>query len=205
MGFLRDIFGPSKDEIWQQVANEIGGKFEDKGWFEKDVLRFKSGQWEITLDTFTRSSGNNNHSTYTRMRVPFVNRDGLRFEIYEEGIFSSIGKYFGMQDIVVNDRFFDDKYIIKGNQPERVRLLLQDENLQELINIQNDIQFSVKDDEGWFGASFPEGVDELYFECYGVMKDVDELKYLFELFSATLERLVEIDSAYETNPRIRLN
>jgi len=204
MGFLRSVFGPSKDEIWQQVANEIGGNFEDKGWFGKEVLRFKSGQWEISLDTFTRSSGNNNHSTYTRMRAPFVNRDGLRFEIYQEGFFSTIGKYFGMQEIVVNDRFFDEKYIIKGNHSGQVKLLLQDENLKELINLQDDIQFSVKDDEGWFAKTFPEGVDELYFECRGVMKDVHQLKYLFELFSATLERLVEIDSAYDTDPQFKL-
>ena len=48
-------------------------------------------------------------------------------------------------------------------------------------------------------------VDELYFESEQEIKDVDQLKCLFELFSATLMRLVEIDSAFETDPMIRLN
>ena len=203
MGFLRDIFGPSKDEIWQQVANEIGGDFKNGGFLGKDVLRFTNGQWEITLDTFSRSHGKH-RSTYTRMRAPFVNKDGLRFELYEEGLFSSLGKFFGSQDIEIKDLHFDNRFIIKGKNTSQLKYFLEDENLKRLIKAQDSIHFSVKDDEGWFGTSFPDGVDELYFECHGVMKDEQQLKMLFELFSAALERLVEIDSAYETDPGIKL-
>ena len=35
---------------------------------------------------------------------------------------------------------------------------------------QKDIDFSVKDDEGWFGPKFPEGTDELAFVVAGVIK-----------------------------------
>jgi len=31
----------------------------------------------------------------------------------------------------------------------------------------------VKDDEGWFGRSFPEGVDELYFQVPGVINSME--------------------------------
>ena len=37
----------------------------------------------------------------------------------------------------------------------------------------------MKDDEGWFSTSFPEGVDELYFQVVGVIKDVEQLKSLY--------------------------
>ena len=66
------------------------------------------------------------------------------------------------------------------------------------------ISFAVKDDEGWFGADFPQGVDELYFQCHGVLKDEDRLKDLFDMFSVTLERLVQIDSAYQNDPKVVL-
>ena len=62
----------------------------------------------------------------------------------------------------------------------------------------------IRDDQGWFNESFPEGVDELYFECSGVVKDEARIKNLFELFSLTLERLVQLDSAYENDPKVRL-
>ena len=203
MGFLRNVFGPSKDEIWQQVADEMGGKFTDGGFLGKDVLRFQSGEWEITLDTFTKNHGKSS-TTYTRMRAPFLNKNNFRFKIYHEGFFSSIGKFFGMQDVEIKDLIFDNRFIIKGNDENKVRLLLQDKKLRSLINIQSDILFEVKDDNGWFGHSFPDGVDEVYFERMYVMKNIDELKKLFELFSLTLERLVEMDTAYKSNPQIRL-
>tara|TARA_B100000809_G_scaffold67681_1_gene64737 strand:- start:6421 stop:7035 length:615 start_codon:yes stop_codon:yes gene_type:complete len=204
MGFLRDIFGPSKDEIWQQVANEIGGQFENGGIFGKDALRFQSGQWELTLDTYTVSHGDS-RSTYTRMRAPFVNQDNIRFKIYEEGIFAAIGKVFGMKDIEIGHSFFDKKFIVKSNSEDKIKKLLQDKKLKQLINYQNDILFSVRGDDGWFGKSFPEGVDELYFECAWVMKDLEDIKKLFELFTHTLELLVELDSAYAANSRIKLS
>ena len=51
---------------------------------------------------------------------------------------------------------------------------------------------------------FPDGVDELYFECAGVIKETEILKDLFELFCLILERLVQIDSAYEDDPNVKL-
>ena len=63
---------------------------------------------------------------------------------------------------------------------------------------------NVKDDEGWFGAKFPEGVDELYFAVAGVIADVTRLKLLYELFAETLDRLCAIGSAYERDPGVAL-
>ena len=203
MGFLRSIFGPSKDEIWTQIARDIGGQYEDGGFFGRDILRYRSGEWEISLDTYTVSTGKSS-TTYTRMRAPFANKDGLYFKIYREGFFSSIGKFFGMQDIQIGDTYFDEGFVIKGNNEEKIRLLLNDPKLKELIQAQPDISFQIRDDEGWFGSHFPEGVDELYFQCYGVLKDEKLLKNLFDVFSVALERLVRIDSAYENDPQVRL-
>lgn len=204
MGILRSIFGPSKSEIWSQIARDIDGHFEEGGFFSKDVLRYQSGEWEITLDTFTRSSGNNNSTTYTRMRAPFVNKDSFDFEIYREGLFSPLGRLLGMQDIIIGDSYFDDSFVIKSNSQEKIKRLLHDEKLKDSIHNQPDIHFTIKDDEGWFGQHFPEGVDELYFECRWVLKNERLIKSLFDLFSITLERLVQIDSAYEDDPHVRL-
>lgn len=64
--------------------------------------------------------------------------------------------------------------------------------------------FEIRDDEGWFGSTFPEGVDELYFQCVGVIRETELLKSLFALFALTLMRLVQIDSAYEDDPQVEL-
>lgn len=208
MGFLKSLFGPSKAEIWSQVAQEIGGQFDEGGFFGKDALRYQHGEWEIVLDTYTRSSGTGNNrstTTYTRMRAPFVNKDGFYFEIYREGIFSALGRIFGLQDIIIGDPMFDDQFVIKSNSEEKVRWLFDDQGLKNLIHQVPQIHLTVRDDEGWFGERFPQGTDELYFSCAGTIRDVELLKTLFELFAATLNRLVAIDSAYEHDPQVRLN
>ena len=126
------------------------------------------------------------------------------FKISREGFFSSIGKFFGMQDIEIGDPFFDKQFIIKGNDPKKIKLLLADDRIKELCQTQPRIHLSIKDDEGWFGTDFPEGVDELYFECVGVIKETALLKALFGLFCLVLQRLVQIDSAYEDDPQVVL-
>lgn len=199
----KSIFGPSKDEIWSQIAADIGGEFIEGGFWGKDVLIFKHGEWQILLDTYTVSTGTTT-ITCTRMRAPFINKDGLYFKISREGFFSSIGKFFGMQDMEIGDTFFDKQFIIKGNNPEKIKLLLADDRIKELCQIQPKIQLSIKDDEGWFGTDFPEGVDELCFECVGVIKETALLKALFGLFCLILQRLVQIDSAYEDDPQVAL-
>ena len=203
----RGIFGPSKDEIWSQIATDIDGEYIDGGFWKKDVLIYKHGEWQILLDTYTQTTSTGtttSTTTYTRMRAPFINKDGLYFKITREGFFSSIGKFFGMQDIEIGDPFFDDKFIIKGNNPEKIKLLLAEPKIKELCQQQPRIYFTIKDDEGWFGTDFPEGVDELYFSCVGVIKETALLKSLFGLFWITLQRLVQIDSAYEDDPQIHL-
>lgn len=203
MGFLQSIFGPSKDEIWGQLANDIGGEYVDGGLWGRDALRYHSGEWEITLDTYIPNA-NDDCTPYTRMRAPFVNKDGLYFRIFRKGFFSTIGKAFGMQDIEIGDPYFDDGFIIQGNNLDKIKLLLNDFNLKQMIQQMPDICFKVKGDEGWFGFRFPEGVDELYFQCFGVLRDTALLKNLFDIFSLTLQRLVQIDSAYENDPNVKL-
>ena len=73
-----------------------------------------------------------------------------------------------------------------------------------MIEDQPRIHLEVKDSEGWFGPKFPENVDELYFRVVGVIKDVERLKSLFDLFAAVLNQLCRIGSAYKQEPGIAL-
>lgn len=204
MGILHTAFGPGKDEIWSKIAADIGGDYINGGFWGKDELRYQYLQWEILLDTYTVRSKNSS-TTYTRMRAPFINKDGFYFKIYREGIFSSIGKLFGMQDIQICDPFFDEQYIIKSNSEDKVRRLFASEKLKQLINKQPQISLEIRDDEGWFGQHFPDGTDELYFSCVGIIKDTYVLKALFDTFALTLELLVDMDSAYALPADMTLN
>ena len=143
-------------------------------------------------------------STYTRMRAPYVNPEGFRFTIYRKGFFSDLGKLLGMQDIEVGDPEFDEAFIIKGNDESKVRDLFANPKIRQMIQDQPKIRLEVKDSEGWFGPKFPEDVDELHFQVVGVIKDVERLKSLFDLFAAVLDQLCQIGSAYKQEPGVTL-
>jgi hypothetical protein len=196
MGLLRELFGSSKNEIWSQLSQEIGAKNQKDGFFTTGKVTLTHRQWEITLDTYTISTGKSS-SIYTRMRAPYINQDGFRFNIYRTSIFSWLGKLLGMQDIEIGDGFFDQEFVVQGTPDAPVMQLLMNPKIRELIQRQPNIHFKVKDDEGWFGRAFPEGVDELYFQTPGIILDKQHLKELFDLFSLVLDELCRLGSAYQ--------
>ena len=70
------------------------------------------------------------------------------------------------------------------------------------MSCQPSVNIEVRTGEGLFSNKYPDGIDELYFSCVAVMKGKEDLKNLFELFSQILNRLVQIDSAYQNDPDV---
>jgi hypothetical protein len=163
-----------------------------------------TGYWIMTLDTYTAPGYGSDTTQYTRLRAPYVNPEGFLFTLYRRGLFSGLGKLMGMQDIEVGHPFFDDTYIIKSNSEDRIRKFCQNECIRELMDAQPLIHLQIHDDEGRFKVQFPDGVDELRFNCVGVIKDIDHLKGLFELFAEALHQLCHDGEAYEDDIDIHI-
>jgi hypothetical protein len=53
MSILRDLFGPSCDEIRQQFAAVVSGNFTEKGFWNGSKVVATQSQWTVTLDTCT--------------------------------------------------------------------------------------------------------------------------------------------------------
>ena len=195
-------FGPSKDEVWRQLSQEIGAEFVEGGFWKGSKVQAHVGPWTVTLDMGT--SDEDGESPATRLRAPYINPEGFRFTIYRKNLFSDLGKFLGMQDIEVGDPEFDEAFIIKGNDESKVVSLFSNSTIRQMIQDQPKFRLEVKDSEGWFGPEFPEDVDELSFQVVGVIKDAERLKALFDLFTAVLDQLCRIGSAYKQEPGITL-
>jgi len=200
-GILMGLFGPSKKEIWQQLANEIQADYINNGFWSGDRVEAHVDNWIIILDTYTVSTGKSS-ITYTRMRAPFINFSNFYFKIYRAGFFSGLGKILGMEDINIGYEEFDEDFVIKSNNEEKIKQLFSDKTIRDLVEMQPQINLEIKDDEGYFFKHFPEGVDELYFEVTGVMKDIDRLKELYELFAEVLKELCSMGLASAENPEV---
>ncbi len=122
MSLFRSLFGPSKNEIWQQFCAETGGTYTADSFWTTGKAEAMHGQWTVTLDTYAVSNGKSS-TTYTRMRAPYVNPDGFMFAVYRKGIFSDLGKWMGMQDVTVGHPEFDEAFVIKGNDEQKLRRL----------------------------------------------------------------------------------
>jgi hypothetical protein len=200
---MSSLFGPSKAEVWRKLSAEIGANFVSGGFWKGDKVLATHGEWTVTLDTFAVSTGKST-TTYTRMRAPFVNPGGFRFSITSRNLFHDLGKLFGMQDVEVGHAAFDRDFIIQGTSDAKLRAFFDNPRVRELIAGQPYMALRVKDDEGWFGAQFPQGVDELHFVVGGVVKDAERLKRLFELFAESLDQLCHIGSAVPAPAGVKL-
>lgn len=203
MGGLREIFGPEREQVWRQLAKEIGATYVEGSFWRGDKVEAKVKAWTVTLDTYSVSTGKSS-ATFTRMRAPYVNPDGFRFKVYRKGLFSALAKKLGMQDIEVGEREFDDAFIVQGNEESKVRSLLAAPRLRQMMLSMPAFYLEVKDSEGVFGPTFPEDVDELYFQVGGVIRDVAVLKGLFDLFAEVLNTLCHLGSAYDNDPQLAL-
>ncbi len=203
MNTLRKLFGPSKEEIWRQLCTELGAEYVQGGAWKKDKVQATHDEWTITLDTYVVSTGKT-VMHFTRLRAPYVNPDHFRFTIYRRGLFSELGKWLGMQDVVVGHEDFDRDFVIKGTDEGKLRALFDNPKLRDLVAAQPEIHLTVRDNDGSWGADFPADTDELYFHVHGTIKDVERLKLLFELFAETLDQLCHIGSAYENKPKVVL-
>ena len=122
MGTLLGVFGTSRKEVWQQLADQIGGQFTEQGLLKRGKVTAKVAPWTVTFDTFARSAGKTT-IPFTRLRAPYLNKDGFRFELYRASVFSGIGKFLGMQDVEVGHAPFDDDFIIKANNASLIAVI----------------------------------------------------------------------------------
>jgi len=198
---FKGIFGPSKDEVWGQFANEIGGRYIEQGMFKSKQLIVEFEGWTIVMDSFSRSHGKTS-TTYTRIRAPYRVVENLRFKIYRSGIFSELGKALGMQDMEIGQGDFDEKFIIKGDKEDKVRELLLSDKIRELIMGQDKFSLEIKEDGGIFQSNLLEGSHELYYESVGIIKDTNRLKDLFMLFILLLDKLSAMGIGEKTKTEV---
>lgn len=188
MSLMRKWFGPSREDVWRQLSSEIGAQYVAGGFWKGDKVEATHGDWTIVLDTYTVSTGKV-VIIFTRLRARFENPSGFRFSVSRAGFFSSLADRLGFQDVQVGFDQFDDEFVIKGNDEDKLRALFANARVRELLEAQPDVHFRLHDGDVWLGEKLPPDVDELEFTLGGVVKDIPRLKLLFDLFAETLSEV----------------
>lgn len=179
------FFGPSQEEVWRKFAEEIDGYYEHAAVVGTKKIISKYEPWMITIDTSSKSIGNI-YTTYTRFTANFRNSEGFDFEVYKRDVFQNIGIGLGMQDINIGFSDFDEAFVVKGNNEDKIKELFSSKKIRELLMNQPNVHIEVIE-KGWFGTKNP--VDQLLLETEKVVKDIDRLKELYMLFILLLNKL----------------
>lgn len=99
---------------------------------------------------------------------------------------------------------FDDTFVIKSNNEEKVKLLFANESIRSLMENQPHSNLQIKDNDGTRRKHFPDDVYELCFVVLGVIRDIERLKELYELFAKVLQELCNIGTASTETPKVDL-
>lgn len=194
-----DLFGKHKRQIWKQLAEQLEGEYVKGKMFKTDRVEAYHGDWMIVLDSFVIDK-----MVFTRIRAPYVNRDDFTFKIFREHIGHKVSKAFGMKDIEVGHPEFDKDFVIQGSDKRKLQMMFEDPNIRQLISWQPKILLELRREAPLFSKpKFPDDVNEIYYQVTGIIKDLEQLHDLFELFGHTLDHLCAIGTAYEDDPNFR--
>ncbi len=205
MSFIRTIYRALRPKDtsgpWRQFAQKNTGEYVYQCG---DTVIFHHNQFKITFQVHTHSTvaGSSSYEReYFRAIAAFISPDKLQMKILRQDLIASIGKFFGAQDIEVGDWSFDPEFMIKGNDREKIQLILSDKSIQKMLLEQRDemLRLEVTDEYGLFSEKAPEGQSMLYFISEEKIKQAEQLERIKELITRFLDLLGKTNSAKPVN------
>ena len=134
----------------------------------------------------------------SRFRLRFTSPDGFGFRVYRKKWPQRLGQKLGFQDVAIGTDAFDDAYIVKTNDEEKVRLVL--EGLEDVIRtVPQDERFEIRQRRFWGGGP-PEGVMELTMVDLWTVTSTEALEKRIEMFATTMDALHRHGSASTASP-----
>jgi hypothetical protein len=138
------------------------------------------------------------------MRAPFVAVDGLSFRLRRRTLWDELRRIVAIDPVSTSDPTFDARHSGEANDPARLAAFLADHKLRNALLAADVREYSVKHREEGFGARLPDGVDELYLEVDGIVREHERLLSMRAALKRGLARLVELGSAEPRDPLVRL-
>jgi len=136
-----------RDELaaaWEDFAQRRGYTFRpsESSWWATETARVTGTIDNVTfeLDTYVVSSGKSS-TTYTRVRARAIDPVRGFIRVYNEHVFSGLGKALGFQDVELGDPEFDDKFTVKSDRDEDARALLDAPTRQALTAFPRSLSF----------------------------------------------------------------
>jgi len=119
---------------WKLFADRIGAKYHlsDEG---TSLVSGTYQNYPFILNMIFIQAAPKVNLFLTHFEISLKNPGNLKLKIYREGILQKLTKLFGTQDIIINDRSFDKKYIIEGSNEEKVKEIISPATRAKIIEL----------------------------------------------------------------------
>lgn len=210
MSLFSKIFESTLKITFEEFAKIIGGTFIEGGFWDEYKVTVPYRNTIFTLDTIRKLRGKR-MVRYYRIQCPFISANQFKFCISSENAFTHAAKVFGMNDILIGDKRFDDEFYLKSNQKETFLHFINSDNLQkqywELLKKENyHFSFEIRNTNTFiFKNNNQESIFHISTESvytYGTYQKeiIEEWLFYFDTFKLTLDRLIEIGEAEDIAP-----
>jgi len=128
---------------WSNFARAHDLEYSPGGWMSRFGLAGEYRGEAVQVRTEKRGSGRN-RNTYTVYSVELPSTVPMDLVMYDEGLFSKLGKFFGGEDIEVGRPELDDAFIIRGGGAAEIREFLDRDSvagaLLEVYAVSSDLE-----------------------------------------------------------------
>jgi len=186
------IFGENYKDIWEHFANENNYNFEKGTLFHLTEITDSKSPWKSIIAPYIVSTGKSS-TYYTAVYSYFRLIRPLNFKILHGTFLSRLWEMFGTEYIKTGYEDFDNEYRVKcKNDVETVKQLLRhNEQLRSNLIIMGNCRLYF-DWSHMFSHFSPEnGQNCLFLYFYGLTKDFEMLKLLFQTTNIILQFLYE--------------
>ncbi len=188
-------------ESWAEFCGRVDAALAE--YVRTGRTRVRHRGWSVTLDTNVVPAGAA-AAAVTRMRAPFVGRGRFRFKLQRRDLLDALARRLRIHSSETGQSDFDRQFVVRSENDEAVRRLFDPPDIRRLIQSQPSINLEARGGDGPFGASLPEGVDELVLRAPGFVTDAERLRRLFALFALILDRLCQTGAASDEDPGVTL-
>lgn len=180
------MFRGYRDEVWTALQ----GAMSAAGPWDGRPVRVHHPPFVVTIDVNAQLAGYASELE-TRLRAAFPNPRQLRFRMVRQAWKSRLAQRLGLHDVEVGDAGFDAAFWIRAHDAAAVRQLLADPALRDDLVRGPAWLVEVRNDDGWFGQEFPDGVDMLLLEAPGRVTDPVAIGTLYDAMARLLDGLAE--------------
>ena len=178
MDTQKQITGNTEDEIWEQLTEDIASG--------QELLEYNTviqhGDYQIVLNIYMDLGGGFESGFETTTLVsPLKTNNDFRFALHKEDFLDEVGKFFGMQDVVMGDTAFDKNVVVKTNNEARVKEVFSDVSAREA--------FQILTDDFTFATTMHDGKKVLEFSIERGITDPVELRKIYHAFYTVLKTI----------------